>query len=167
MSGTSIDALLAMIRIGLISDTHGLLRPEAMDVLRGSDFIVHAGDIGEGVLEPLSTLAPVTAVRGNNDRSAWAERIGETEWLRFGEVTLHVLHDLADLAIDPKAAGVDVVVTGHSHRPKIEHCNGVLYVNPGSAGPVRFNLPISVALMQIAGKEVTVRIVELESLRAA
>ena len=167
MSGTSIDALLAMIRIGLISDTHGLLRPEAMDVLRGSDFIVHAGDIGEGVLEPLSTLAPVTAVRGNNDRAAWAERIGETEWLRFGEVTLHVLHDLGDLAIDPKAAGVDVVVTGHSHRPKIEHCNGVLYVNPGSAGPVRFNLPISVALMQIAGKEVTVRIVELESLRAA
>jgi putative phosphoesterase len=167
MSGTSIDALLAMIRIGLISDTHGLLRPEAMDVLRGSDFIVHAGDIGEGILEPLSTLAPVTAVRGNNDRSAWAERIGETEWLRFGEVTLHVLHDLGDLAIDPKAAGVDVVVTGHSHRPKIERRSGVLYVNPGSAGPVRFNLPISVALMQIAGKEVTVRIVELESLRAA
>ena len=155
-----------MIRIGLISDTHGLLRPEAMDVLRGSDFIVHAGDIGDGILEPLSTLAPVTAVRGNNDRAAWAERIGETEQLRFGDVTLYLLHDLAELAIDPNAAGVDVVVTGHSHRPKIERRSGVLYVNPGSAGPVRFNLPISVALMQITGKEVEVRIVELESSRA-
>ena len=154
-----------MIRIGLISDTHGLLRPEAVDVLRGSDFIVHAGDIGEGVLEPLSTIAPVTAVRGNNDRTPWAERIAETEQLRFGEVTLHVLHDLADLAIDPKAADVDVVVSGHSHRPKIERRGGVLYVNPGSAGPVRFKLPVSVALMQITGKEVSARIVELESLR--
>ena len=156
-----------MIRIGLISDTHGLLRAEAVDVLRGSDFIVHAGDIGEGVLEPLSTIAPVTAVRGNNDRAPWAERLGETEWLRFGEITLHVLHDLADLAIDPKAAGVDVVVTGHSHRPKIEHRDGVLYVNPGSAGPRRFSLPVSVAVMQIVGHDVNVRIVELESLRTA
>ena len=156
-----------MIRIGLISDTHGLLRPEAMDMLRGSDFIVHAGDIGEGVLEPLATIAPVTAVRGNNDRASWAERLGETEWLRFGEVTLHVLHDLADLAIDPQAAGVDVVVTGHSHRPKMERRGGVLFVNPGSAGPRRFTLPVSVALMQIVGRDVNVRIVELESLRTA
>src|SRR3954463_6792986 len=107
-----------MIRIGLISDTHGLLRPEAVDVLRGSDFIIHAGDIGENVLEPLSTVAPVTAVRGNNDRAAWAQRIQETEQLRFGEITLHVLHDLSELAFDPNSAGVDVVVTGHSHRPK-------------------------------------------------
>jgi putative phosphoesterase len=156
-----------MIRIGLISDTHGLLRAEAVDVLRGSDFIVHAGDIGEGVLEPLSTIAPVTAVRGNNDRAPWAERLGETERLRFGEITLHVLHDLAELAIDPKAAGVDVVVTGHSHRPKIEHRDGVLYVNPGSAGPRRFSLPVSVAVMQIVGRDANVRIVELESLRTA
>lgn len=156
-----------MIRIGLISDTHGLLRPEALDVLRGSDFIVHAGDIGENVLEPLATVAPVTAVRGNNDRAPWAARIAETELLRFGEITLHVLHDLADLAIDPTAAGVDVVVTGHSHRPKAERRSGVLYVNPGSAGPVRFHLPVSVALMQIVGREVNVRIVELESLRTA
>jgi putative phosphoesterase len=155
-----------MIRIGLISDTHGLLRPEAVDVLRGSDFIVHAGDIGEGVLEPLSAIAPVTAVRGNNDRAPWTERLGETEWLRFGEITLHVLHDLADLAIDPESAGVDVVVAGHSHRPKIERRGGVLYVNPGSAGPVRFTLPVSVALMQIVGRDVNARIVELESLRA-
>jgi len=156
-----------MIRIGLISDTHGLLRPEALDVLRGSDFIVHAGDIGEGILEALSTIAQVTAVRGNNDRAPWAARIAETEWLRFGEVTLHVLHDLAELAIDPKAVDVDVVISGHSHRPKIERRGGVLYVNPGSAGPVRFNLPVTVALMQVSGTEVSVRIVELESSRAA
>jgi len=156
-----------MIRIGLISDTHGLLRAEAVDVLRGSDFIVHAGDIGEGVLEPLSTIAPVTAVRGNNDRAPWARHLRETEQLRFGEVTLHVLHDLADLAIDAATSGVDVVVTGHSHRPKIERRDGVLYVNPGSAGPVRFTLPVSVALMQIVGRDVNVRVVELESLRTA
>ncbi len=156
-----------MIRIGLISDTHGLLRPEAAELLRGSDYIVHAGDIGENVLEPLGTIAPVTAVRGNNDRASWAERIGQTEQLRFGEVTLHVLHDLADLAVDPVAAGVDVVVSGHSHRPRIERRGGVLYVNPGSAGPVRFSLPVSVALMQIVGRDVNVRIVELESLRTA
>jgi len=156
-----------MIRIGLISDTHGLLRPEALAMLRGSDFIVHAGDIGEHVLEPLATIAPVTAVRGNNDRAPWAARLHETEQLRFGQITLHVLHDLAELAIDPGAAGVDVVVTGHSHRPKIERRGGVLYVNPGSAGPVRFNLPVSVALMQVSGRDVAVRIVELESLRTA
>ena len=156
-----------MIRIGLISDTHGLLRPEAADVLRGSDFIVHAGDIGENVLEPLATIAPVTVVRGNNDRAPWAARINETECLRFGEITLYALHDLAGLDIDPRAADVDVVVTGHSHRPKIERRGGVLYVNPGSAGPVRFHLPVSVALMQVTGRDVNVRIVELESLRTA
>ena len=154
-----------MIRIGLISDTHGLLRPEAVDVLRGSDFIVHAGDIGEGVLEPLAMIAPLTAVRGNNDRAPWAERISETEMLRFGEVTLYALHDLADLDIDANAAGVDIVMSGHSHKPKIEKRSGVLYVNPGSAGPVRFKLPISVALLQISGNEVSARIIELESLR--
>jgi putative phosphoesterase len=155
-----------MIRIGLISDTHGLLRAEAVDVLRGSDFIVHAGDIGEGVLDTLSTIAPVTAVRGNNDRAPWAARLGETEQLRVGALTVHVLHDLADLGMDPGGQGVDVVISGHSHRPRIAREGGVLYVNPGSAGPVRFNLPISVALMQVAGSEVTARIVELETLRA-
>jgi len=154
-----------MIRLGLISDTHGLLRPAALDVLRGSDFIVHAGDIGEGVLETLSTIAPVSAVRGNNDRAPWAGRLAETLQLRFDGVTLHVVHDLADLDIDPQATGVDVVVSGHSHRPKIERRTGVLYVNPGSAGPVRFRLPVSVALLQVTGKGVSARIVELESSR--
>ena len=157
----------SMIRIGLISDTHGLLRPEALSLLRGSDFIVHAGDIGERVLERLATIAPVTAVRGNNDRAEWAMRLPETETLQFGELRLHVLHDLAQLAIDPGAAGVDVVVAGHSHRPRVERRSGVLYVNPGSAGPVRFRLPVSVGLMQLRGREVDVRIVELESLPVA
>jgi len=156
-----------MIRIGLISDTHGLLRPEALDVLRGSDFIVHAGDIGEGVLEALAKVAPVSAVRGNNDRAPWAQAIHETETLRFGEITLHALHDLAQLAIDPGAAGVDVVVSGHSHKPRIERRSGVLFVNPGSAGPVRFRLPVSVGLLQLSGRKVEARIVELESLRVA
>src|SRR3954468_24388756 len=154
-----------MIRIGLISDTHGLLRPEALSALRGSDFIVHAGDIGENVLDALHTVAPVTAVRGNNDRAPWAQAIHETETLRFGEVTLHALHDLADLAIEPTAAGVDVVVSGHSHKPRIERRSGVLFVNPGSAGPVRFRLPVAVGLLQITGREIEARIVELESLR--
>jgi len=154
-----------MIRIGLISDTHGLLRPEALSALRGSDFIVHAGDIGPGVLEPLRTLAPVTAVRGNNDHGAWAAGLEDKEWLQAGELVLHVLHDLADLDIDPNAAGVDIVVTGHSHRPRIERRGGTLYVNPGSAGPVRFRLPVSVALLRITGRELDARIVELESMR--
>jgi len=156
-----------MIRIGLISDTHGLLRPEALALLRGSDFIVHAGDIGEHVLEPLATIAPVTAVRGNNDRAPWARAIAGSETLRFGEITLHALHDLHDLSIDPGAAGVDVVVSGHSHRPGIERRSGVLYVNPGSAGPVRFRLPVSVGLLQVSGRAVEARIVELESARTA
>ena len=154
-----------MIRIGLISDTHGLLRPEALSALRGSDFIVHAGDIGPGVLERLRTLAPVTAVRGNNDRGEAAGRLAEKEWLQVGEVVLHVLHDLADLDIDPNAAGVDVVVTGHSHRPLVERRSGTLFVNPGSAGPVRFRLPVTVGMLRVTGRAIEARIVELESLR--
>ncbi|HEX7688709.1 MAG TPA: metallophosphoesterase family protein [Burkholderiaceae bacterium] len=156
-----------MIRIGLISDTHGLLRPEALAALRGSDFIVHAGDIGEGILERLATIAPVTAVRGNNDRGAWAGRLADKEWLQVGEVVVHVLHDIADLALDPSGAGVDVVVTGHSHRPRVERRGGTLFVNPGSAGPVRFRLPVSVGMLQVTGREIQARIVELESLRVS
>jgi putative phosphoesterase len=155
-----------MIRIGLISDTHGLLRPEAFAALHGCDFIVHGGDIGDGgILEKLATLAPVTVVRGNNDRAPWAARIPDHETVRFGDITLHALHDLAGLAIDPGAAGVDVIVSGHSHIPKIERRSGVLFVNPGSAGPVRFRLPVSVGMLQVSGREVTARIVELESRR--
>lgn len=151
-----------MARIGLISDTHGLLRPEAVAFLRGSDHIVHGGDIGHaGILDELRALAPVTAVRGNNDEDVWAEGLAETEMLKVGEITIYVLHDLKALDIDPGAAGFQVVVSGHSHKPSIEHRAGVLYVNPGSAGPRRFKLPIAVAELVIAGAAVTPRIVEL------
>src|SRR5690348_43214 len=121
-----------MLRIGLISDTHGLLRPEASSFLRGCDHIVHAGDIGSPeILEELSAIAPTTAVRGNNDKGQWAEALAETELLQLGTVCLYVLHDLSQLAIDPQAAGVGVVVSGHSHQPVMRERNGVLCVNPG------------------------------------
>ena len=157
-----------MPRVGLISDTHGLLRPEAVAFLRGSDFIVHAGDIGDAkVLGELRALAPVTAVRGNNDRGAWADAIAESEVLQVGEVFIHVLHDLAQLDLDPAAAGLQVVVSGHSHHPLIEERDGVLYVNPGSAGPRRFKLPIAVAELQVEGRSVKAKLVELEVTGAA
>ena len=151
-----------MQRVGLISDTHGLLRPEALEFLRGSDFIVHAGDIGDaGVLEELRRVAPLTAVRGNNDKGLWAQSIAETDVLQVGEVFIYVLHDLAELDLDPVAAGFRVVVSGHSHHPSAEEREGVLYVNPGSSGPRRFKRPIAVAELHIAGSSVKARIVEL------
>jgi hypothetical protein len=157
-----------MPRIGLISDTHGLLRPEAVAFLRGSDFIVHAGDVGGvEVIEQLTKLAPVTVVRGNNDASAWAGSIAETEVLRVEGVLIYVLHDIAELDLDPAAAGFRVVIFGHSHRPSIETRDGVLYVNPGSAGPRRFKLPICVGELLIVGDAVTPRHVELEIPRAS
>jgi hypothetical protein len=156
-----------MARVGLISDTHGLLRPEAMAFLRGSDFIVHAGDIGHAaVLQELARLAPVTAVRGNNDREPWADAVRETEVLEVGDVLLYVLHDLAELDLDPAAAGFRVVVSGHSHRPAVEARDGVLYVNPGSSGPRRFKLPIAVAELQVEGASIEARLVELNVSRA-
>ncbi|HJV76016.1 MAG TPA: metallophosphoesterase family protein [Noviherbaspirillum sp.] len=139
------------IRIGLISDTHGLLRPEARVALTGVDRIIHAGDICDAeLLEQLSRIAPLIAVRGNNDRGAWANALREKETLEIDNVRILVLHDLHDLGIDPKAAGIDVVITGHSHRPSIRREGGVLHVNPGSAGPRRFRLPISVGFLHIA-----------------
>ena len=157
-----------MPRVGLISDTHGLLRPEAVTFLRGSDFIVHAGDIGDAkVLEKLGNLAPVTVVRGNNDKGSWADSIADTEVLRVNDVSIYVLHDLAELDLDPVAAGFRVVVFGHSHRPLSETREGVLYINPGSAGPRRFKLPISVGELQIVGASVTPKYVELEVTSAA
>lgn len=151
-----------MQRIGLISDTHGLLRPEAIAFLRGSDYIVHAGDIGDAaVLSELGAVAPVTAVRGNNDQGAWAEGIAETQVLKVGAVSIYVLHDLAQLELDPAAAGYQVVVSGHSHKPSLERRDGVLYLNPGSAGPRRFKLPIAVAELKVAGAAVEARLVEL------
>jgi uncharacterized protein len=152
-----------MTRVGLISDTHNLLRPEAVDFLRGSDFIVHAGDIGDAsVLRELSALAPVTAVRGNNDRGPWAKSIAESQILRVGDVVIYVIHDVAGLDLDPVAAGFQVVVSGHSHKPAVQTRNGVLYVNPGSAGPRRFSLPIAAAELEIAGLSVKANVVELD-----
>lgn len=149
-------------RIGLISDTHGLLRPEALAFLAGCERIVHAGDVCEaGVLDALSRIAPVSAVRGNNDRGAWAEALPEVLELRFDGVPLLVVHDLKTLAIDPAAAGARVVVSGHSHRPSVDERGGVLYVNPGSAGPRRFKLPISAGELWIEGAAVSARTVEL------
>ena len=151
------------VRIGLISDTHGLLRVEALDALRGSDFIVHAGDIGNlDVIEQLSHLAPVTAVRGNNDNGPWASGLHETEVLNVGEVFIYIIHDLAQLDVDPVAAGFHAVVSGHSHRAAITEREGVLYVNPGSAGPRRFSLPVSVGELAVLGASVRPRLLTLE-----
>lgn len=151
-----------MPRIGLISDTHGLLRPEASAFLRGSDFIVHAGDICEPkILDELNMLAPLTAVRGNNDRGPWAEELPVAEHLQVGDVAIYVIHDLADLDIDLASVGIRVVVSGHSHKPHVEERNGILYVNPGSAGPRRFRLPIAAAELLVDGNSVTARIIEL------
>ena len=157
-----------MYRVGLISDTHGLLRPEALAFLKGCDYIVHGGDIGHaGILEELARLAPVTAVRGNNDRGLWAEQLRETELLQVDEVFVYAIHDLARLDIEPSAAGVRVVVSGHSHRPLVEERNGVLYVNPGSSGPRRFRLPIGVGELLVTGTSVSARLVELAVRNAA
>lgn len=153
-----------MIRVGLISDTHGLLRPQAKEFLRGSDFIVHGGDICDpAILEELAALAPLTAVRGNNDHGAWADALSETEFLQVGGIFVYAIHDLSELDIDPGAADVRVVVSGHSHKPLIDERDGILYVNPGSAGPRRFTLPIAVAELLVDGTSVTARVVELKA----
>jgi len=138
--------------VGVISDTHGLLRPEAVAALDGVDRIVHAGDIGSSdVLAALERIAPVSAVRGNNDRERWAAAIPETEVVEIGGVSLYVLHDLHELDLDPRAAGFAAVIAGHSHQPRAEGRDGVLYLNPGSAGPRRFKLPVSLARLTVAG----------------
>ena len=151
-----------MQRIGLISDTHGLLRPEALAFLRGCQHIIHGGDIGEQrILDELAAIAPVTAVRGNNDMAPWAKDVPDTAVIEIDGVRVYAIHDLAQLDIDPAAAGVRVVMSGHSHRPLARERDGVLYINPGSAGPRRFKLPISAAELLLDGGAVTSRIVEL------
>lgn len=151
------------MRIGLISDTHGLLRPQALDFLRGSDHILHAGDIvGADLLGQLAGLAPLTAVRGNNDHGDWAQALPESVTLTLGGIVIHMLHDLKELAIDPAAQGVRVIVTGHTHKPACEQHGGVLYVNPGAAGRRRFTLPVSVGELLIDDGRVDVRLVTLD-----
>jgi len=135
---------------GVISDTHGLLRPAALDALRGSDLIIHCGDVGDSsVLEGLRAIAPVHAVRGNNDNGAWAAKLPAHEVVEVGAHAIYVIHDLSELDLNPAAAGFSAVLSGHSHKPVVETRAGVLFVNPGSAGPRRFQLPIAVARLTL------------------
>lgn len=148
--------------IGVISDTHGLLRPEALEALRGSKYIIHAGDIGAPeILDKLAEIATVTAVRGNVDRASWAKKIPQTEVLELGGVSIYVLHKLQDLDLKPEAAGFRVVISGHTHVPKHETKNGVLYFNPGSAGPRRFRLPVSVGRLVLENGALSAEIIKL------
>jgi uncharacterized protein len=148
--------------IGLISDTHGLLRPEAVELLRGSEHIIHAGDIGAlEIVGELEKIAPVTAIRGNVDTQPWARRFAETEVVELGGVFLYVIHDANALDLNPKTAGFAAVISGHSHKPLQQVKDGVLYFNPGSAGPRRFKLPISVGRLVIVDGKVSAEILEI------
>jgi len=150
--------------IGVISDTHGLLRPEALAALQGSHYIIHAGDVGDPrILDALAAVAPLTAVRGNVDHGAWAQKIPATNILEIGGVSIYVLHSLQELDVKPEAAKFAAVVYGHSHVPKSEMRNGVLYFNPGSAGPRRFKLPVSVGRLIIEDGKIEAKILLLET----
>lgn len=150
------------ILIGVISDTHGLLRPEALAALEGCDHIIHVGDIGDPViLGKLAEIAPVTAVRGNIDRGAWTKKLPETEVLEIGGISIYVIHNLQELDVKPEAAGFAAVIYGHSHVPEQETRNGVLYFNPGSAGPKRFQLPVTVGRLAVRAQQLEARIVQL------
>jgi len=156
------NSVKAQTSIGVISDTHGLLRPQAVAALRGSDLIVHAGDVGHpSVLEALEGVAPVVAVRGNNDCGAWAERLPATKVLDVAGLTLCLLHDLGELEVDPVAMGFKAVIAGHSHQPKLERRGGVLYLNPGSAGPRRFKLPVCLARIRVHAGRIEAELIEL------
>jgi putative phosphoesterase len=151
------------ITIGLISDTHGLLRPEALDALRGSEQLIHAGDVGDpSILAELARIAPVTAIRGNIDTAPWARNLPETTVLELAGASIYVLHNLAELDLDPSVAGFAAVIFGHSHRPSIERRKEVLFVNPGSAGPRRFSLPVSVGRLFLKDGDLQAELVDLE-----
>jgi putative phosphoesterase len=148
--------------VGVISDTHGLLRPEALAALHGCDRILHAGDIGPAeILNVLAEVAPVTAIRGNVDTGVWARALPATEVVEVGGISIYMLHNIGQLDLKPEPAGFNVVVYGHSHQPKIEEKNGVLYFNPGSAGAQRFNLPVSVGKLRIESGKVRAELIEL------
>jgi putative phosphoesterase len=150
--------------IGVISDTHGLLRPEALAALRGSDYVIHAGDVGDPrILDKLAAIAPLTVVRGNVDHGVWAQKIPATNVLEIGDVSIYVLHSVQELDVKPEAAKFSAVVYGHSHVPKQELKNGVLYFNPGSAGPRRFKLPVSVGRLTLEGSKLEAKILILET----
>jgi putative phosphoesterase len=151
-----------MFRVGVISDTHGLLRRQALYALSGAEHLIHAGDIGAPeVLEQLRGLAPLTAVRGNNDAGEWAASLPDAVTFELAGLRLHLLHNVAELAVVPAQDGIRAVISGHSHRPGMRERNGVLYLNPGSAGPRRFSLPVSVAWLEIRGESLEARLVEL------
>jgi putative phosphoesterase len=148
--------------IGVISDTHGLLRPEALQALAGSSLIIHAGDVGDpGILDALRKIAPVVAVRGNIDKGEWAGALPESVWVEHSGVSIYVLHDVNQLDLDPAAAGLHAVISGHSHKPSTRNEDGVLYLNPGSAGPRRFTLPVTVARLHVSGKRVEAERIDL------
>jgi putative phosphoesterase len=148
--------------IGVISDTHGLLRPQALTALHGASLIIHAGDIGHAdVLSALQNIAPVIAIRGNIDKQPWAAKLPDTEIVQVDRCVLYILHNLDDLDLDPPTAGFHAVISGHSHKPKIETIGGVLYFNPGSAGPQRFKLPISVGRLTVLESHVRAEIIEI------
>ena len=152
------------IIVGVISDTHGLLRPEATEALKGSDLIVHAGDVGGAqILEQLRAIAPTFAVRGNVDTGEWAKALPMTDVVEVGQLQLYVLHDVAALDLDPSAACFAAVIYGHSHRPDAEIRHGVLFLNPGSAGPRRFTLPIAVAKLRVVGDRLSHEMIELRA----
>jgi len=149
--------------IGVISDTHGLLRREAVQALKGVERILHVGDVGApDILEALSAIAPVTAIRGNVDTQSWADKLPETEAVDLGGVMVYMVHDINDLDLDPQTAGFAAVLSGHSHRPEIETRKGVLYLNPGSAGPRRFTLPVTVAKLRLENDTLDAEIIPLE-----
>jgi uncharacterized protein len=151
------------MNIGVISDTHGLLRPEAVRALQGADLIVHGGDVGDpAILEELRRIAPLRAIRGNVDRGAWAQKLPETDVVEAADLMIYVIHNVRDLDLNPRAAGFACVISGHSHQPRSEVRDGVLYFNPGSAGPRRFKLPISVGHITVEGAKIGAEIVLLE-----
>jgi uncharacterized protein len=154
--------------IGVISDTHGLLRPQALRALEGSDLIIHAGDVGDPkILDALKTLAPVFAVRGNVDTDSWAQALPETEVIETGSATIYVLHDVHALDLNPATAGFQIVVSGHSHKPGQTERDGVLYLNPGSAGPRRFDLPVTVARVDLSQMPWNVTFINLLEIQIA
>lgn len=151
-----------MTLIGIISDTHNLLRLEAVNALKGSDIIIHAGDIGSSeIIDRLKNIAPVYAVRGNTDRSPWGDTLPTTDIIEISGKFLYVLHNIHEIDVAPVAAGFDAVISGHSHKPNIENKNGVFFINPGSAGPRRFSLPVTIARLQIVGESISCDIIEL------
>ncbi len=151
-----------MLEIGVISDTHGLLRPKAVETLQGCGMIIHAGDVGKSeILDALRQMAPLVAVRGNVDKDAWAQALPEREIVEAEAISIYIIHDLHQLDLDPVTAGFRIVISGHSHQPLIKEQDGVLYLNPGCAGPRRFRLPVSLAKLIVDGGKVTAHLVDL------